>query len=236
MAILCIAPLQSELDALALALQGQGHQIVEARLGRLTSYHCATLGLVAAVGGHGKTQFAVQTQYLLDRLEVESVICFGAAGALAADLAIGDVVVATETVEHDFTQRFSRRPLPRFTGDMAIISVLRDLPIQALPFAVHFGIVASGDEDVIELERGAALREATEACAVAWEGAGGARASRFNDIPYIELRGITDTADHQASAHFAVNLGPTIAHIAELLVLWRGSSLHSQVRRRRDRI
>jgi adenosylhomocysteine nucleosidase len=150
------------------------------------------------------------------------VICLGAAGALAADLAIGDVVVATETVEHDFTQRFSRRSLPRFAADPATIGGLRELPLANLPFAVHFGIVASGDEDIIELERGATLREATEACAVAWEGAGGARACRFNEIPFIELRGITDTADHQASAHFAANLGPTMANIAELLVLWRG--------------
>jgi adenosylhomocysteine nucleosidase len=222
MTILCIAPLQIELDPLLAGLSTRGHQLAETWAGRLITYHCPTLGIVAAVGGHGKTQFAVQTQYLLDRLDAVCVICLGAAGALAADLAIGDVVVATETVEHDFTQRFSRRSLPRFAADPATIGGLRELPLANLPFAVHFGIVASGDEDIIELERGATLREATEACAVAWEGAGGARACRFNEIPFIELRGITDTADHQASAHFAANLGPTMANIAELLVLWRG--------------
>jgi adenosylhomocysteine nucleosidase len=74
------------------------------------------LALVAP-GGHGKTQFAVQAQYLIDRFSsVELVICAGAAGSLAPELSIGDVVVGTETVEHDYRLLFATRPLPRFPG------------------------------------------------------------------------------------------------------------------------
>ena len=51
-------------------------------------------------------QFAVQAQYLIDRFpSVELVIGAGAAGSLAPELSIGDVVVGTETVEHDYRQR-----------------------------------------------------------------------------------------------------------------------------------
>src|SRR6201987_6076227 len=57
---------------------------------------------LVAPGGHGKTQFAVQAQYLIDRFpSVELVICAGAGGSLAPELFVGDVVVGTETVEHD---------------------------------------------------------------------------------------------------------------------------------------
>jgi adenosylhomocysteine nucleosidase len=68
-----------------------------------------------APGGHGKTQFAVQAQYLIDRFSsVELVICAGAAGSLTPELSVGDVVVGTETVEHDYRLLFATRPLPRF--------------------------------------------------------------------------------------------------------------------------
>src|SRR5262249_27277417 len=70
---------------------------------------------LVAPGGHGKTQFAVQAQYLIGRFpSVELVICAGAAGSLAPELSVGDVVVGTETVEHDYRLLFATRPLPRF--------------------------------------------------------------------------------------------------------------------------
>ncbi|NJM05021.1 5'-methylthioadenosine/S-adenosylhomocysteine nucleosidase [Candidatus Gracilibacteria bacterium] len=74
---------------------------------------------------------------------------------------------------------------------------------------------------MVDLERGVALHKATNARAVAWEGAGGARACLFSDTPFIELRGITDTADHQASGDFAAHLALAMANIAALLVNWR---------------
>jgi adenosylhomocysteine nucleosidase len=225
MTLLTVAPLQQELDAFAESLRDRGYPAAPMSIGRLEVYQFPTLALSVARGGHGKTQFGVQTQYLLDHLpDVEAVVCVGAAGALAADLAVGDLVVATATVEHDYTQRFRRHPLPRFAGDTSLLANLQRLPLETLPCNVHFSIVASGDEDVIELERAAALRQATEACAVAWEGAGGARACGFNDIPFLELRGITDTADHQAAAHFAANLHVAMTNAAALVALWRASA------------
>src|SRR5215211_224119 len=201
MTILCVAPLQAEVDGFVQGLHEHGYRSSVVPVGRITAQHFSTLGISVARGGHGKTQFGVQAQYLLDHApDVAAVVCVGAAGALAEDLAIGDLVLATETVEHDYTERFSSHPLPRFAGNAALLAALQQLPLQSLAFGVHFGIIASGDEDVIEIERAAALRQATEACAVAWEGAGGARACLFSGVPFLELRGITDTANHDAPA------------------------------------
>jgi adenosylhomocysteine nucleosidase len=196
-------------------------------VGRIVALHFPALDITVARGGHGKTQFGVQTQHLLDHAHaVQAAVCIGAAGALASALAVGDLVVATETVEHDYLERFSPvHPLPRFAGDGALLATVERVARQTFPFAVHFGIVASGDEDVIELERAAALRQATEACAVAWEGAGGARACVFSGIPFLELRGITDTADHNASTDFAANLHVAMASAAALVARWRHKPL-----------
>lgn len=223
MTILFVSPLQSELDFFAHGLGERGYSSTPAQIGRIPAQHFPALDLLAARGGHGKTQFGVQTQHLLDHAgALEAAICVGAAGALAGDLSVGDLVCATETVEHDYTERFTAHPLPRFAGDAGLLAAVRQLPLQSLAFGLHFGIVASGDEDVIELERAAALRQATEACAVAWEGAGGARACAFSGVPFVELRGITDTADHNAPADFRTNLRIAMASAAALVALWRG--------------
>jgi len=119
---------------------------------------------LVAPGGHGKTQFAIQAQYLIDRFSsVELVICAGAAGSLAPDLSVGDVVVGTETVEHDYRQLFATRPLPRFPGHGTSIDALRRSAQAVGGFHVSFDVIASGDEDVVTSERAQAIRDQTGA-------------------------------------------------------------------------
>jgi len=64
-------------------------------------------------------------------------MCAGAPGALANDLAIGDVIVGTSTVEHDFQNKFNERPRPIFKGARFAIESLQDLSVPA-DFSVHF--------------------------------------------------------------------------------------------------
>ena len=64
---------------------------------------------------------------------------------------------------------------------------------------MHWSLFASGDEDVIELERKKQIQRRTGALVVAWEGAGGARACQFSGIPFMEIRGVTDNADCTAA-------------------------------------
>jgi adenosylhomocysteine nucleosidase len=70
---------------------------------------------LVAPGGHGKTQFAVQAQYLIGQFpSTKLVICAGAAGSLSS-LSVGDVVVGTETVEHDYRRLFAIPPAAAFS-------------------------------------------------------------------------------------------------------------------------
>ena len=75
---------------------------------------------------------------------------------------------------------------------------------------------------MIETERKRALYESTGALAVAWEGAGGARACAFSGIPFIEIRGVTDTADHNAASDFEENLEVAMNNLATLITTWIG--------------
>lgn len=215
MTILIAAPLEAEKRHLAQHL-GLSRQIT---MGRVTILTDAEQRILLVAAGHGKAQFGVVSQHLLDWIgDIKLFVCAGAAGSLSSEVSTGDVVVATTTIEHDFRRRFRPADAPHFDGDAKSISVLeRRKASGAFSFGVHFGLIASGDEDVVEAERASELRSVTGAVAVAWEGAGGARASRFSGIPFLEVRGITDQASADSASQFEANLPDAMAHVSSVL-------------------
>jgi nucleoside phosphorylase len=107
--ILVAVPQAKELDPLLGALVAAGQQPRKLILGRLECHLFEELRLLFAVGGHGKAQFAVRTQHLLEQKPgFQVVICAGAAGGLRDDLELGDVVVGVSTIEHDYKVRRPR--------------------------------------------------------------------------------------------------------------------------------
>jgi len=221
MKILTMVPTQPEFDFLLEAWGAQGFRSRHSMIGRLSVVHLPELTMTLACGGLGKVQFAVQTQYLLDICPGwDLVICAGAAGALVDGLSVGDVVVATDTVEHDIRNKFGKPLLPKFGGAEAIVSGLRSVAPLCKSFQVHFGPIASGDEDVVDISRRSALRRQTDALAVAWEGAGGARACHFSGVSFVEIRGITDEAMEGAASDFEEHLESVMGNVATLVTSW----------------
>src|SRR5215472_15610260 len=192
MRTLIVLPLQAEIDHLSGALQANGLRLERTAAGRLDVISLPEIGAVLARGGHGKAQFALHTRHLLDHAGHADLVV--CAGAAGAP----------------------------FEGDAAAILSLRALDTRDAGFAVHFGDVASGDEDIVSVDRARALRDATGALAVAWEGAGGARACAFSATPYLELRAVTDQANVEASSHFLQHLPLAMRNLATLLARWLG--------------
>ena len=220
MKILVVIPTQTELDFFLQACHSRGYQAQAIRIGNLTTTCFPELEMVVAEGGLGKTQFALQTQHLIDMAHWDLVICTGAAGALVNDLSIGNVVIATESVEHDIKNKFGKPLLPRFNGAENILELCRQTLQSGPAFHVHFGPIASGDEDVVESERREAIRKQTGALALAWEGAGGARAAQFSGVPYIEIRGVTDSANSTAALDFELNVKKAMQNVAHIIMSW----------------
>jgi adenosylhomocysteine nucleosidase len=217
---LIVTPLKEEYDDLHQSLSALGLKSEIARIGKLDIHRFPALDLTLARGGHGKVQFGVQTRYLLDHAPFDLVVCAGAAGALAPEVKVGDLIVATTTVEHDYNLKFAKRPHPRFAGDVTGLEQLKALKLPGAKFNIHFGVMASGDEDVIDVQRGAELHKVHNALGVAWEGIGGARACAFSEVPYLEMRGATDTANHAAPVVFDINLKVVMRNIAQVLAAW----------------
>jgi adenosylhomocysteine nucleosidase len=214
---LVLTPLPFELDALILHLKEKGHQASETLIGSLKVYEFSKLGWFVSLGGHGKAQFAVQTQFLIDRCgPFDLVICAGGAGRLAPQVAVLDVVVGEKSVEHDFRLKFIKRPSPEFPGDSAFIEKLRLFKPDG--YRIHFGPIASGDEDITDPVRADELRLQTGGLAVAWEGSGGARACRFNRTRFIEVRGVADASNATTNNDFVQNLKRAMTKLTEVLL------------------
>jgi adenosylhomocysteine nucleosidase len=172
--------------------------------------------VLLAVGGHGKVQFALTTLHLIQKHSPHLVICAGACGALAPWLKVADVVAATTTIEHDYKLRFVQRPLPTFDGEGRVLEQLKTKSSWR-NFKLHLGPIASGDEDVVDAGMAAELHARTGALAVAWEGAGGARACRFAKVPYLELRAVTDLANEHSGKKFAESIGEAMISLGQVL-------------------
>ena len=218
--LLALTPIEDEFDAMRSALESLGISSDEKIIGSMVGISFLEGALIVARGGLGKAQFGIQAQHALERLgDCDLLICAGTAGGLAPALAIGDVVVATETVEHDFRWGMKDKPMPRFPGSDRAIADLRTCPSLARrPFGVHFGAVASGDEGIADQDRARELQSATGALAVAWEGAGGARAAQFSGVPFLEIRGISDGAGSDAPGEFERNLPHAVGNVAQVIL------------------
>lgn len=218
MRYLIVIPTRREADAFVGRWQVQGIGVETQHVGHHQVEAFVKHGVLVSVGGVGKAQFGVVTQYLIDNVgNVDAVICVGASGALGDGLFPGDVVVGVETVEHDL-RKYTRESMPRFPSDESLVAKFKRLSDRERAFQVQFGAVASGDEDVMSERRKLEVRGRTGALAVAWEGAGGARACRFSGVPYIEVRGITDLASDGAVEEFRTNVKQAMENLADLMI------------------
>ena len=184
--------------------------------------------VVAVLSGIGKVAAATTAALLAERFAVAQVVFTGAAGGLAAGVAVGDVVVADELLQHDMdaSPLFPKYEMPlygraRFAADPALAQALAQAARHALArphvtlgadavaeFAlhrprVHHGLIASGDRFIATRAESDALRQALpDALAVEMEGAAAAQVCHDLGLPFAALRIISDRADDSAHADF----------------------------------
>ncbi len=216
---LLLAPLKAEFSILSHAFQKKWkHESLQIQ--SHTALYFPEVDLYLAVGGLGKVDMALKTQFWLSHISgCKLMACVGSAGSLDGSLKLGDIIVASKTVEHDFKQIFFKKPLPEFPMGGAWNDVLQ---LSQNPH-IHHAPIASGDEDILSAERRRELFKLTGAQAVAWEGAGAARACAFLKIPYCEIRGITDDLSWDLTSNlkqdFTKNLNHAMLKVADWLLL-----------------
>ena len=171
--------------------------------------------VVVVQSGIGKVAAAITAQMLIDRFGVTALLNTGMAGGLDSRLAVKDLVVATDAVQHDFdltafghVRGFlfggdDSRPT-RFVCDPALVEKALTAAAAVLPTGnkAITGTVASGDVFVDDGTLKAAIRDNFSAAATEMEGAAIAQTAAANGIPFVILRTISDLAEGGAKVSF----------------------------------
>ena len=167
--------------------------------------------------GVGKVNAAMCAQVLCSIFGVTHLVNTGIAGSLCADLDIGDLVVSTDAMYHDFDCVNFGYPYGKVPG-MDVISFPADEAMMGYAFAAaeavnpghtKKGRVASGDQFVAVKELKEKIIANTQGLCTEMEGAAIAQTAYRNGVPFVILRAISDKADDSAEMDY-----PTFERIA----------------------
>lgn len=160
--------------------------------------------------GVGKIHAALCAQLCIAEFKATAILFSGVAGALAPDLEIGDLIVSTESMQHDMDVSplgFEVGQIPWttmrwFKGDSALIEACLKAG-EKLQYRIRPGKVLSGDQFVANPERVAFLRDVLGGDCVEMEaGAVGQVCALYGNFPFVTLRAISDKADHSSPVDF----------------------------------
>ena len=188
--------------------------------------------VVVVQGGIGKVNAGICTQILVDDYDVDAVINTGIAGSLNKDIDIGDIVLSTDTLEHDMDAVSFGYPLgqiPRmntlsFTADEHLRKVAKESCDRVLSGVKVFeGRVVSGDQFVSSHEKKDWLVETFGGYCTEMEGAAIAHAAYLNNIPFLIIRAISDKADDSASMDYPAFEKMAIANSVTLILEMAGN-------------
>jgi len=174
---------------------------------------------VLVVCGVGKVNAAMCAQVLCDAFAVTHIVNTGVAGSLCAELDIGDFVISTEAIYHDFdchvlNSHYVVGQVPglsvrAFPADPALIECAYAAAQCVNAGHASKGIVASGDQFVCSKEQKTQIIENTGAICTEMEGAAIAHTAWRNGVPFVVIRAISDKADDSAEMDY-----PTFEAIA----------------------
>lgn len=166
--------------------------------------------VVAVVCGIGKVNAAVCAQVLSSVFKVDKIVNVGVAGGIGKDIYPGDVVIATDLVEHDMDTTVFGDPygqVPRmdtfdFKCDEELIKLANKVCEKVGGFNTFSGRIVSGDQFVSSIEKIQWLEKEFNAISCEMEGASIAHVCYLNHIPFVVIRSISDNANNGAHMDF----------------------------------
>lgn len=225
--IAIVGAMQQELAGLKQALQNT-HTI---KLGsrEVTSGTWHGQPVVLALSHIGKVAAATTATAMIERFDVTELVFTGVAGGLGQGVNVGDMVVATEFLQHDMdasplfpiyeVPMYGRAHFPtnlhltqslkaaaqdilKNPAQWIDMDVMRELHVHAPK--VHAGMVVSGDRFVSTTVESRDLQQRQpHALAVEMEGAAVAQVCLDYGVPFGAVRTISDRADDAAIVDFS---------------------------------
>lgn len=194
--------------------------------------------VVLVLSGIGKVAAATTANALAERFGARRMVFTGVAGGVGEGVQVGDVVVATEYLQHDMDASpiFPRWEVPgygavRMGCDPALAALLAEAAAEfagqrrgsAAGPRVHQGLVASGDRFVSTAAESQRLRRELlaaghEVLAVEMEGAAVTQVCRDHGLPFAAVRTISDRADDSAHVDFPAFVRDVAGPCADAIV------------------
>ena len=179
--------------------------------------------------GVGKVNAARTTQILIDNFEVDAIINVGSAAASNEKLNIGDIVIANKLVQHDFDITAFGHPKGYISNVGQYLESDKELVInieKAIKkidnnkFKTIIGTIASGDIFCTEINMKDKIKSKFNADAIEMEGAAIAQVCKLDNIPFIVIRGISDSPNGNNNVTFEEYLEKASQRCAELIEIF----------------
>lgn len=176
--------------------------------------------------GMGKVNAGICAHTLIREFGCDRIINTGVAGSLDNRLDIGDIVVSTEAVQHDYDVSFlgfDKGEIPytglvAFPADEALRAAAAEAVRQTAP-EVHVmeGRVCSGDQFISEGDQRDRIMADFGGLCCEMEGGAVAQACYLNDVPYVIIRAISDKPDETEFVEYSVFEAEAAAHCAHIV-------------------
>lgn len=166
------------------------------------------LELVVAYSKIGKVFSTLTATTMIEHFGAEKLLFSGVAGAVNPELKVGDLIVATELVQHDVDIVAFGHPygfIPEGKLSTASDEKLNTIAVEVakeLDIVIKQGVIATGDQFVASSERKEWIEKTFSADALEMEGASVAVVCDNLNVPFFILRAISDAADMDAGFSF----------------------------------
>lgn len=172
--------------------------------------------------GIGKVNAALAIQNLIHHFNVSTVINVGVAGASSEEVSVGDVVIASKTIQSDFDVTvfgYKKGQIPRL--DMHSFESITSknhiarIKKKEMAYNIHFGVVISADQFVTDRQEVLKIGSLFQALAKDMESAAIGHACYINNTPFAIVRAISDNSGKNAGSEYEDNLQYAIQNAYE---------------------
>lgn len=176
--------------------------------------------------GMGKVNAGICAHTLINGFDCTKIINTGVAGSLDNQIDIGDIVVSTDAVQHDYNVEaigFKKGEIP-YTGltafpadeacrKEAVVAVEKTAP----NIHVFEGRVCSGDQFISTKEQKEKIISDFGGMCCEMEGAAIAQTCYLNNTPFVVIRAISDKPDETEIVEYKVFEAKAAARCAEIV-------------------
>lgn len=179
--------------------------------------------IILTESGIGKTNAARTTQILIDYYKPEAIFNIGVAGGIAKNLKVGDVIISTSLVQHDFDITAFDHPkgyIPNIGNTIPIDNNLLNTTKTILDtnnISYKEGVIASGDIFCTKESMATKINTQFNALCVEMEGASIAQTAYLSKTPCLVIRSISDCPDNNNKVTYEEFLENSSKKVAQIM-------------------